>query len=110
VAKRWLGAAKKFTPVLDPNGKRHVDDELNLYYFALVAYSLGEEGHGRLLPATKAEERITWSGEGTRVINYLLKVQDLDGGWDSEHGGVYATAIYLTILQLDYGLVPIYHR
>src|SRR5262249_8224574 len=57
-AKQWLRSARKFAPVLDPKGKRRADDELNVYYFALVAYSLGEEGHGRLLPSTRMRRRL----------------------------------------------------
>ncbi len=52
-----------------------------------------------------------WSDYYTKASAFLLKQQKKDGSWDGDGiGGVYGTAIALTILQLPYAYAPIYQR
>jgi RNA polymerase sigma factor (sigma-70 family) len=109
-ARKWLRQARESAPTFDPKGKRRALEDLNLYYFAQVAYFLGDAGHARLLPESKPGERITWSRYRKQAFDLLLKTQQADGSWKSEIGKVHAAALYLAILQLDNGAVPIYQR
>jgi RNA polymerase sigma factor (sigma-70 family) len=109
-AKKWLKGAGKLAPVLDPKGKPLPDQDLNVYRFALLAYLLDDDGYAKLFPESKPEDRITWGEYRKKVFEYLQKTQNADGSWDGTGGQVRATALYLTVLQLDYGAVPIYQR
>jgi RNA polymerase sigma factor (sigma-70 family) len=109
-AKTWLRAAPKSIPALHPQAKRRAGDDLNLLAFAVLAYNLGDEGHLKLLPMTKPGDVITWSEYRKKIFDYLVKTQNDDGSWDDEVSKNRATALYLTILQLDGGVVPIYQR
>jgi RNA polymerase sigma factor (sigma-70 family) len=104
LAKKWLNAAWKFAPVLDPKARPPDDQALSLYSFALVAHGLGENGHATVLPESKPGERITWGEYRKKVFDYLQKTQNADGSWGDS---VRATALYLAILQLDNQAMPI---
>jgi RNA polymerase sigma factor (sigma-70 family) len=110
VVKKWLRGARKLAPALGPEDERRVRDDLALYNFTLLAYSLGDDGYARLLPETKAGERIIWSDWRKKVFDDLAKTQKTDGSWESDLGPVHATALHLAILQLDYGVLPIFQR
>jgi prenyltransferase beta subunit len=52
-----------------------------------------------------------WDDYYVKMSAWLLKQQKKDGSWEGDGvGTVYGTAIALTILQLPYGLAPIYQR
>jgi RNA polymerase sigma factor (sigma-70 family) len=110
VLKKWLKGAKQSAPALDPKSKHWAEDDRDLFAYTLMASILGDEGYAKLFPETKPDERITWKEWRTKVFDYLLKTQNADGSWKSEAGKVYPTAVRLAILQLDYGVVPIYPR
>jgi hypothetical protein len=105
IAKKWLPAAQKFAPDFDAKASPTVEE---VYYLAQVAYLLGDQGYARLLPDSKPAERVSWTEFRKKAIDRLLKTQSNDASWNS--GRVYATALYLAILQLDYGVLPIYQR
>jgi hypothetical protein len=67
------------------------------YYYAQVLYREG----GR-----------TWEHYRDKISAYLVRQQNQDGYWDDPMGvgPVYATAMNLTILQLERGVLPIYQR
>ena len=48
------------------------------------------------------------------MFDHLVQTQNADGSWPGgggfSVGPVYSTAIYLTIMQLDNGTLPIYQR
>jgi hypothetical protein len=53
----------------------------------------------------------SWKPYRDRIYNRLVESQLDDGSWKANNiGGVYTTAINLTILQLDAGFLPIYQR
>jgi len=52
-----------------------------------------------------------WTDYYGKAIAFLLRQQKKDGSWDGDGiGGIYGTAIALTILQLPYAYAPIYQR
>jgi RNA polymerase sigma factor (sigma-70 family) len=107
-ATKWLEGARKSAPALDPKAKPSADDDVILCSFALAAYLLGDDGHARLLPRSKPEERLTWDDFRKEAFAYLLKTQNEDGSWGDEPDKVRATALRLAILQLDAGVLPLY--
>jgi RNA polymerase sigma factor (sigma-70 family) len=108
-ARKWLESARKSAPPLDPKAKPGADDDVNLFSFALATFWLGDEGHARLLPESKPQERLTWTRFRKEAFDYLLKTQNEDGSWGDEPGKVRATALSLAVLQLDAGVLPLYN-
>jgi hypothetical protein len=116
IVKRWLKAAKGRIGNLGGSG-RAGHDEYTHYYWAQCLYVLGEEGWDRLFPGTPESERLTWSKYRKDNFPYLVKSQGSDGSWGSAPGSqwagigaVYITSMFLAILQLDRGTLPIYQR
>ncbi|HBT76446.1 MAG TPA: hypothetical protein DEB39_05870 [Planctomycetaceae bacterium] len=66
------------------------------YYFAQVKYRQGGE---------------EWEDYRKKLFNRIIKEAGSDGSWTQGYiGGVYTTAINLTILQLEKAMLPIYMR
>lgn len=66
------------------------------YYYAQVVYRQGGE---------------KWASYSKTIFDRLLEQQAADGSWSEGYiGGIYTTALNLTILQLDNGYLPIYQR
>jgi RNA polymerase sigma factor (sigma-70 family) len=105
-ARKWLRTAWASAPALDPKGNSLAGEDWKLYSFARAAYFLGDEDYGKLLPGSRPEERITWSAYRGKVFDFLFQLQNADGSWDNDAGEVQATALYLAVLQLDYGVLP----
>ena len=85
--------------------------EYTHYYYAQVAYMLGEDGYAKLFPNSRPEGRLTWSTYKAAVLDGLVKRQSADGRWDSGYiGPVYTTACYLAMLQLEKGTLPLYQK
>jgi hypothetical protein len=107
--KRWLKFCRIHIPA--PGSTRSGYDEYTHYYHAQAVYRLGEDGYGKLFPESPAEERLTWSKHRRATFDHLVKTQAVDGSWPSQAvGAVYATSVYLTILQLDNATLPLYQR
>jgi len=86
-------------------------DEYTQYYYAQALYILGDDGYARLFPDSKAEERLTWSKYRKATFDHLVQVQNADGSWNGGYvGPIFATTVFLAILQLDNGTLPIYQR
>jgi len=105
-AKKWL----KFCKLNIPFGKSRLPhDEYQNYYFSQCVYVLGDDGYAKLFPGEK--DPIKWSAFRRVMFDYLKSNQSADGSWRlGNFGPVYATAVNLTILQLEDGLLPIYQR
>ncbi|HYV37858.1 MAG TPA: hypothetical protein VE988_19390, partial [Gemmataceae bacterium] len=95
-------------------GPRIGHDEYTHYYLAQSIYILGETGYEKLFGPTPEADRLVWSKYRNGIGDQLLQMQNQDGSWSAgggfSVGPVYSTAMYLTIMQLDKGVLPIYQR
>jgi hypothetical protein len=111
--KKWFKFCQTAIP-LTAGGVRLGHDEYTHYYYAQCLYILGDKGWEKLFGQTPAAERLTWSKYREAFFDRLLQMQGQDGSWPSgggfSVGPVYSTAVYLTIMQLDKGTLPIYQR
>ena len=107
-AKKWIQFCKENIPIAKG---RLAHDEYQSYYLAQAVYVLGDDRYGKMFPKEPKGNWLTWSDYTDAMVPYLLKQQNADGSWSGSYiGPVYGTAVNLTILQLEKGLVPIYHR
>jgi hypothetical protein len=116
IIKQWMKYCQANIGPLG-GGARRGHDEYTHYYWAQDLYILGEDRFNKLFPDLKTAETRTWKRYRDETFKYLVKSQSADGSWSSAGGShwsyigtVYVTAIYLTILQLDKGTLPIYQR
>lgn len=114
LVKRWLGFCQKNIPVLGGGG-RMGHDEYTHYYYSQTIYALGENGYAKLFPTARPAERLTWKKYREATFDGLIKSQASNGSWSGHNwtarfGEVYVTAAFLTILQLDNNILPIYQR
>ena len=90
-------------------------DEYTHYYYAQCVYILGDDGWEKMFGGAAGGEKLTWTAYRTSLFDQLLRTQNADGSWTGgggfgSVGPVYTTSIYLTIMQLDKGTLPIYQR
>jgi hypothetical protein len=113
MVKKWFEFIKHNAPVLENSGigRFGQHDEYTHYYYAQAVYALGDDGYAKLFPSVKESEKITWSKYKKENFPRLVKMQQTDGSWNgAQVGPIFATAVYLTILQLDLAALPIYQR
>jgi hypothetical protein len=111
LARRWLGFCQANIPLDGPGFPHH--EEYTHYYYAQALYALGEDGYAKLFPDSRPEERLTWSKYRTAKFPQIIRAQQEDGSWNTHSfnlGPVYASSMYLSILQLDLGTLPFYQR
>jgi hypothetical protein len=108
-AKKWVKFCKEKIPYAKG---RIAHDEYQSYYFAQFVYVLGDDRYGGMFPNEDKSTWLTWSKYKEAMYPYLVEQQDKSSGaWTSGFiGPVYTTAINLTILQLEKGILPIYQR
>jgi hypothetical protein len=107
--KKWFKFCEQQIPFL--RGARFGHDEYTHYYYAQALYILGDEGYAKLFPDSKAADRLSWKKYRESTFEQLKQSQSAEGYWTGSHvGPVFATAVYLTILQLDNNALPIYQR
>jgi squalene cyclase len=86
-------------------------DEYTHYYFAQSVYFLGDSGYAKLFPNSKESDRLTWSKYRKESFANIKSTQNADGSWTgSQVGPGFATPVYLSILQLDNAVLPIYQH
>lgn len=112
LAKRWIKYCKENIPVAKG---RMAHEEYQSYYFAQVMYVLGDDRYGDLFPNEDKSTWLTWSKYRQALFPYIIEQQSkADGNWTGSGGygvgPVYVTAVNLTILQLEKGILPIYQR
>jgi hypothetical protein len=113
LCKKWLKYCQTNIPI---NGgvARIGHDEYTHYYYAQALYILGDKGWENLFGPTPEQDRLTWTKYRDSMGDRLIQIQAQDGSFPSgggfSVGTVYSTAVYLTILQLDKGVLPIYQR
>jgi hypothetical protein len=118
LAIQWLNYCQRFIPI-DKTGRDGFGHwEYAHYYYSQVLYSLGEDRHAKLRPDLAELEKNTgkphllkWSRYRATIHDYICSRQQEDGSWPhASFGPVYTTSMYLTILQLDRAMLPIYQR
>jgi len=107
-AKKWIKYCQENIPIAKG---RLAHDEYQSYYLAQAIYVLGDDRYGEMFPKEPKTNRWTWSGYRETMFDYLKQQQNADGSWTSGYiGPVFSTSVNLTILQLEKGILPIYHR
>lgn len=110
-AKKWITYCRKAIPIDRTGNNRYGHWEYTHYYYAQVIYVLGDKGYARLFPKSSTDEQLTWKKYKAVIFDYLASQQSADGSWAKGYiGPAYTTACYLTIMQLDNGVLPIYQR
>jgi hypothetical protein len=119
LGKKWLKFCKENIPLSigggPGGGPRIGHDEYTHYYLAQCVYILGDKGWEKLFGATPEDQRLSWTVYRDKVGDQLMTMQNQDGSWSAQGGGfsvgpVYSTSMYLCILQLDKGVLPIYQK
>ena len=112
LVKQWFKFCQ--TAISPSGGGRIGHDEYTHYYYAQAVYILGDDRWEKMFGPTPPAERVTWTGYRDAMFERLAGMQSQDGSWPSAGGfsvgPVYSTAMYLAILQLDRGILPIYQR
>ncbi len=108
--KKWLkNCQKNVWPTVARGRQAH--DEYQTYYFSQAVYALGDDRWGQMFPDEPRDTWLTWTKYKEAMIPYVLQAQNQDGGWQSGFvGPVFSTSVYLTLLQLEKGILPIYQR
>ena len=107
--KKWFKFCQGHLRTLGDGRMGH--DEYTYYYFGQAVYFLGEKRWKELFPNDPPEQVLTWSNYRKATFDNLVRTQQADGSWGGSYAGAtFATATYLTILQLDNGVLPIYQR
>lgn len=111
-AKMWIKYCQESIWNGGRAGAQGGHDDYQTYYFAQVVYALGDDRYAKLFPNEKAESRITWSKYRDNLYEYLKSRQSSDGGWAGgfDGNGIIVTSFNLTLMQLEKGLLPLYHR
>jgi hypothetical protein len=113
LVKKWFKFCQTAIPT-NGVGIRIGHDEYTHYYYAQSLYILGDDGWEKLFGTKPGDSGLTWSAYKQNMFEHLRTSQSGDGSWASgggfSVGTVYSTAVYLTILQLDKGVLPIYQR
>jgi hypothetical protein len=109
LAKKWIKFCKENIPVAKG---RVSHDEYQNYYMAQFMYILGDDRYAEMFPNEDKNTWLTWSKYKETMFPYIIEQQDKNSGqWSSNGvGAVYTTAVNLTILQLEKGILPIYQR
>ena len=107
-AKMWLKYCKQS---IWSNLRGGGHDEYQTYYFGQAMFVLGEDRYGELFPDEKKDQWMTWSKYKEVTFAHYRTSQTSDGSWQGGYtGSAFATGIALTLLQLEKGILPFYHR
>jgi len=108
--KKWLKNCQRHIWPTVARG-RQAHDEYQSYYFSQAMYTLGDNRWGELFPDEPRETWLTWGRYKEQMYPYIVQAQGQDGSWQSGFvGNVFSTAVNLTVLQLEKGILPIYQR
>ncbi len=116
LVKKWIRYCNGAVRPMSGGGARQGHDEYTHYYFAQALYILGDDRFAKMFDKEIApEDRLNWSKYKKATFEHLLKTQSGDGSWAGSGswgyiGPVYATSMFLTILQLENATLPIYQR
>jgi hypothetical protein len=109
--KKWLKNCQRHIWPTVARG-RVTHDEYQTYYFSQAMYGLGDNRWGEMFPEEPRDTWLTWSKYKEAMYPYIVEAQNrTDGSWQSGFvGPVFSTAVNLTVLQLEKGILPIYQR
>jgi hypothetical protein len=113
LVKKWVEFVRRNAPMLEGHsvGRFGMHDEYVHYYYGQSVYFMGDEQYAKMFPSSKEAERVTWSKYKKENFDRIVKMQQSDGSWSGAQAGtIFATSIYLSILQLDLAALPIYQR
>jgi hypothetical protein len=114
LVKQWVAYCRANIPLAGPrlDGSDRFEHPFTHYFYARVAFTLGDRGYAKLFPKSADRERVTWEKYKAGVFKDLVSRQAADGSWrDSVGAGpVYATACYLTVLQTETSALPLPQR
>jgi squalene cyclase len=114
LVKKWFTFCQK--AILVTGDRRMGHDEYTHYYYAQSVYVLGDDRWAKMFPSSPRREWVTWTEYRKALFDALKDNQSADGSWGATNwtaqgvGPMYATAVYLSILQLDKAVLPIYQR
>ncbi len=108
---RWI----KFCKARIPFGRgRLAHDEYQNYYFSQAVFVLGDDRYNEMFPNDPKKDALLWSAFRENMFEYIKGGQSSDGSWNGGGGfgigPVMVTSVNLTILQLEKGILPIYHK
>jgi hypothetical protein len=117
MVKKWIEYCRVSNELRLDNigaGSRIGHDEYTHYYYAQAIYVLGDKGYSKLFPKAAEKDWVTWTKYKDKMFKFLKESQASDGSWNRgggwSIGTIYSTSVYLTILQLDKGTLPIYQK
>jgi squalene cyclase len=113
LVKKWFLYCQKTISI---GGTRMGHDEYTHYYYAQAVYALGEDRWAKMFPSSPRRDWVTWKAYRKALFDELKSNQSADGSWGATNwtaqgiGPMYVTAVYLSIMQLDKAVLPIYQR
>ncbi len=112
LAVKWLNYCQRMIPISSSdNNDVFRQWEYTHFYYAQVLYTLGDDRHAKMRPDLPDDKLLKWSRYRESIFDILIRKQNADGSWShNQVGPVYTTALYLIMMQLDKGNVPIYQR
>jgi Prenyltransferase and squalene oxidase repeat len=109
LVKKWFKFCQGQLRTLGDGRMGH--DEYTHYYYSQAVYIIGDKGWKEMFPSDTADQAVTWSKYRKVTFDNLVRTQGADGSWNGTHAGnIFATAAYLTMMQLDGAVLPIYQR
>lgn len=110
--KRWIKFLQQQPGLMKGGAGRFGHDEYTHYYFGQCVYFLGDDGYEKFFPDCKENEKLTWSAYKKVAFKDLLNSQNkVDGSWSgAKVGPIFCTACYLSVLQMDKAVLPLYQR
>ena len=111
-AKMWIKYCQEVLWQGGRAGAQGGHDDYQTYYFAQVIFALGDDRYAKLFPNEEPKNRMMWSKYRDNLYDFIKSRQGGDGGWTGgfDGNGIIVSSFNLTLLQLEKGLLPMYHR
>src|ERR1051326_565848 len=110
--KRWVKFLQQQPGLMQGGGGRFGHDEYTHYYLGQCVYFLGDDGYKKFFPDAKDSEILTWSNYKKSTFKNLSRSEERRvGSWaGAQVGPIFCTAIYVSLLQMDKAVLPLYQR
>jgi hypothetical protein len=107
--RKWFKFCQRHLSLIGDARMGH--DEYTNYYYAQAVYFIGDQGWHEMFPNDSADKAVTWTKYRKATFDTLVRTQQENGSWGGNYASeIFATAVYVSILQLDKGVLPIYQR